>query len=135
MDAQIAVNEAKAYQDSARNLEEQAVLIFKAFKSIYKNAKKLKASAKNLTSIYQSLAKELERARALQASGKVIDHSYFSALKQLQQAINFQSQAEARLAQIPSFEQQACLIKQATEYLDSAFLYLVRTIKLLQKQR
>jgi len=68
MHAQIAVSEVKAYSNSARDLKNRAVLIFKAFKSIYKQCKRLKGSSKNLTSIYQSLIKELEQVKARQAN-------------------------------------------------------------------
>ena len=135
MHAQIAVNEVKAYSNSARDLKNQAVLIFKAFKSIYKQCKRLKGSSKNLTSIYQSLIKELEQVKARQAQGNIIDHQYYSALKNLQIALNYQKQAESRLAQIPSFEQQVSLLKQATEYLDYAFVCIIKSLKMLQKRK
>jgi len=74
MDVGLALNEIKASQDKARNLKDQTVLIFKTYKSIYKNSKHAKSSANNLSSIYRILLKELEWSPP-QTSGNVVDHT------------------------------------------------------------
>jgi len=126
--------EFKNYQSSVRNLKDEIVLIFKSMKSIYKHTKSLKSAIKNLTSIYKSVIKELARAESLQKQGKIVDHSYYSALKNLKLALRYQHQAEDRISQIPSFESLACLLKQATEYLNFSFLHLVRALKMLKRK-
>ena len=135
MDVEVALNEAKTYQDSARSLEDRSVMLPMAFKSIYKNSKRLRRSVKNLKIIYQSFIKELEKSRLQQVSGNVIDQSIFVALKNLEQALAYQRQAENKLSQIQPFEQQAILIKESAELLDYSFVNIIKSLKQLQRRK
>ena len=135
MDVGVAVNQVRVYQDSARNLQDRAIILLQASESIFKSAKRLCASAKNLKSIHKPLLRELERSGLPQASGNVIDHTVFSALKNLELALGYQKQAENKLSQIQSLQQQALLVKESAELLDYSFTTIVKTLKILHQRK
>jgi len=134
MDVQAALTEAKAYQDTAWTWEDRAAMLIKTSKSVYKNSKHLRASIKNLKSIYKSLFEELERSR-LQASGNVIDQSLFLAFKNLELSQGYQRQAQSKLSQIQPLDQQAALIKDCAELVDYSFVSIVKSLKQLQRKK